>query len=237
MYNDVYRRIIVVVTYSRKLLPMKRAQLVAAALLVATVVGSSFLPPVRVAYAQACVTYYVDAATYLYMSDIGIVSTNNLRFRSITTPSANQLALHHFASTWGGWAFIPQASYLTYTGSNPLRVWNNNPELNALEICAIGAPTSTPSPTPSPTITRTPTPSNTPTPTITLTPTVSNTPTPTTVVVVTITPSPTLTATPIDVALETQRVAAITYNLLLWSIGIGTVIAGVVLLSFIRVRL
>lgn len=154
----------------------------------------SLLLPVPFVQAQACVTYYVNPASYLYMSDLGIVSTNNLRFRSITTPSSAQLALHHFASSWGGWAFIPQASYLTYTGSNPLRVWNNNPELNSFEICPIGAPTTTPSPTPSPTVTRTPTPTNTPTVTNTPTPvnTPTNTPTPTEVIV-TVTPSPTPT--------------------------------------------
>lgn len=83
------------------------------------------------------------------------------------------------------------------------------------------------------------TPTHTATPT--LTPTITNTPTdtatPTILIEATVTPSPVPTATPIDIALETQRIAIISYNALQWSIGIGALLVGLLMLSFIRVRL
>lgn len=75
------------------------------------------------------------------------------------------------------------------------------------------------------------------TPTLTNTPTSTPTPTPTEVIVVTMTPSPTPSPTPVDVGAQLVTISAINYNMLLWSIFIGTISAGLALLAFIRLRL
>lgn len=65
----------------------------------------------------------------------------------------------------------------------------------------------------------------------------TDTPTPTIMIEATVTPSPVPTPTPIDVALETQKLGIIAYNQFLWSIGIGAMVVGLLMLSFLRVRL
>lgn len=229
---------------TRKILVM-RAQSVRTGLLVLTVISiflvSVITPaPVR---AQTCTEYPgtdPDADGYYSVhitSAYGALVNFNAgdffgwRFEFIGPASGVMHITYYDTSDVYGGGLVDQSTSFNYTipvHTNALAVYQQSFAFTIL-VCTPVPPTNTPTFTLTPSLT----------PTITLTPslTPSNTPTPTIMIEATVTPSPVPTPTPIDIALETQRIAIISYNAFLWFIGIGSMAVGLLMLSFLRVRL